>query len=77
VLAQRIIAICDWPDCRRRARAIIVLRMRPALSGLQHPNVLTPQKLFLPKAWSWAWSTEKRETQVFCKQHTRVRARKG
>jgi hypothetical protein len=76
VLAQRIIAICDWPECRRRARAIILLRMRPALSGLQHPIALTPMKLFLPKAWSWAWSSEKiRDTGFLQAAHTCARAK--
>ena len=75
MLAQRFVAICDAAGCSKRTRALVIFRMAPALKGLQHPISLTPMKVILPDGWSWAWVSDKLATQVFCKRHTRARAR--
>jgi hypothetical protein len=71
MLAQKFIALCDEPGCRARTRAIVLLRMQPALRGMQHPIALTPVKVVLPEGWSWGWSSEKSATQIFCRRHRR------
>lgn len=75
MLAQRFIALCDVSGCRKRTRALVVFRMAPALRGLQHPIALAPLKVILPAGWSWGWVPDKSATLVFCKRHTRARAR--